>query len=83
MDQATKDKEAVAKMIGARDAMTLAIDRIRILENKMKEVRTECDRINKGFSGSVYLEVYRDSKYTSIKINDLFKNIDNIITSVI
>jgi hypothetical protein len=84
-DQIAKDKEAIAKMVGAKSAMEAAIRRIETLENCIKSVREQVDVIGKAFGESVHLNVYSYSHrdYRVIKARDLFGGIDNTIKAVL
>lgn len=82
-DQVAKDKEAVAKMIGAKEAMSSAINRIKTLEEALVYARENCRRISKCFSEDVYLRVYERGDYKPIKLIDQFKDIDAKICGVI
>lgn len=82
-DQIAKDKEAVAKMIGAKDAMQASINRIKLLEETLTSVRESCKRINLGFNDKIYLETYTGGGWKPVKINDLLKEVDVKISGVI
>lgn len=84
-DQIAKDKEAIAKMVGAKSAMEAAIRRIETLENCIKSVREQVDVIGKAFNEDVHLNVYSYSHrdYKVIKVKDLFAGIDNTIKAVL
>lgn len=84
-DQIAKDKEAIARMVGAKSAMEAAIRRIEVLENCIKSVREQASVIGKSFNDNVHLEVYSYShqNYRVVKAKDLFGGIDNTIKAVL
>lgn len=84
-EQIARDKEAIAKMVGAKSAMEAAIRRIEALEDCLKSVRQQSDVIGKAFNETVHLNVYSNNHrdYRVIKARDLFAMIDNTIKAVL
>lgn len=84
-EQIAKDKEAIARMVGAKSAMESAIRRIDVLEQCIKSVREQVGVIGKSYSENVHLNVYSVSArdYRVIKAKDLFAAIDNTIKAVL
>lgn len=84
-DQIAKDKEAIAKMVGAKTAMEAAIRRVETLEKCLASVREQSSVLGKAFGESVHLNVYSYSHrdYRVTKARDLFDAIDNTIKAVI
>lgn len=84
-EQIAKDKEAIARMVGAKSAMEAALRRIETLEKCIHSVREQAATIGKAFNADVHLNVYsvahRD--YRVVKVKDLFANIDNTIKAVL
>lgn len=84
-EQIARDKEAIAKMVGAKSAMEAAIRRIEVLEECLKSVRRQSEVIGKAFNETVHLNVYSHNhrEYRVIKVSDLFAMIDNTIKAVL
>lgn len=76
--QIEKDKEAVAKMIGAKSAMEAAIRRIETLELALKTTADKVDSIRKAYSEDTYINVYvtKESGFRPVKVRDIFTEID-------
>lgn len=84
-EQIAKDKEAVARMNGAKAAMEAAIRRIEVLECSLASVREQASVIGKAFGETVHLNVYSPSHrdYRVVKARDLFDGLDNTIKAVL
>ncbi len=84
-EQIARDKEAIAKMVGAKSAMESAIRRIEVLEDCLRSVRQQSAVIGKAFNETVHLNVYNSNlrDYRVTKASDLFANIDNTIKAVL
>lgn len=84
-EQIAKDKEAIAKMVGAKSAMEAAIRRIEVLEKCIESVREQVDVIGKSFNENVHLNVYSYShrQYQILSVKTLFSTIDNTIKTVL
>jgi len=84
-DQIAQEKEAVARMVGAKDAMQKAIARIQTLENCLKDIREQAYTVGKAYGSEVHLNVYLSSeyRYCVVKAKDLFDRIDNTIKAVL
>lgn len=69
-DQIAKHKEAVAKMIGAKDAMQATLDRIKRLEAALQEAKATFDMVTKNVGDSLALSVSHQGKweYRTLKI---------------
>lgn len=79
-DQIAKDKEAVRAMIGAKASMEAALRRIEVLENALKSVRHQSERLGKAFGPDVFLNVYQTGgDYKPERATTLFLNIDTTI----
>lgn len=82
--QIAKDKEAVKAMTGAKAAMEASLRRINTLEEALKSVRWQSERLGKAFGESVFLNVYQpggDIKPERASI--LFEKIDDTIKKVL
>lgn len=68
-DKVAKEKEALAKVVGAKDAMSSLIDRTKTLENTLgttlKSIQTLISRVDCG----LYVQVYRSGRteYITVK----------------
>lgn len=84
-EQIAKDREAIARMVGAKSAMEAAIRRIEVLEQCIKSVREQVDVIGKSFNESVHLNVYSYShrQYHVVSVKTLFSTVDNTIKAVL
>ncbi len=84
-EQIAKDKEAVARMIGAKSAMEAAINRVEQLERTMAAVRQRLEYVSKAFSGEIYISVYdaRASRYEARPIKDVFGELDRQMRAVL
>lgn len=82
-DQIAKDKEAVARMIGAKTAMEAAQRRIEALEGALRNVRSRCDHVNKAFGDAAHFYVRHDQSWKVRSAKDIFGDIDRIIGSVL
>lgn len=61
------NKEVLAKLVGARDAMTQALDRIRELENLLGASAGALETLAKSIPGEVYMKVWAgDYKYVKV-----------------
>lgn len=82
--QIAKDKEAVKAMTGAKAAMEAALSRIRTLEEALKSVRWQSERLGKAFGKDMFLNVYQaNGDYKPERANDLFLKIDETIKKVL
>lgn len=84
-DQIAKDKEAVARMAGAKSAMESALRRIETLEKCLRDVREQSAVLGKAFGETIHLNVYSYSRgdYRVTKARDLFDGIDNTIKAAL
>lgn len=86
-EQIAKDKEAVARMIGAKTAMEAAQRRIETLELALKTVRFQCEQVGKAFSDSAHFYTYNPKNTTGgwevRKARDIFSDIDVTIGKVL
>lgn len=82
-DQIAKDKEAVAKMIGAKDAMAAAIRRVSDLESTLGAVRSELQRIDKEVSGALYVRSFVQNEWKVIPLKEVFERVDATIRKVL
>lgn len=82
-EQIAKDKEAVARMIGAKAAMEAAQRRIETLEGALKSVRQRCDCVSKAFGEAAHFNVYHQTNWQVRSAKDIFRDIDNVIKAVL
>lgn len=82
-EQIAKDKEAVARMIGAKSAMEAAQRRIEALESALKNVRFRCEYVSKAFGDAAHFKVYHDNDYRVRSAKDIFDDIDRVIKAVL
>jgi len=82
--QIAKDKEAVKAMTGAKAAMEASLRRINTLEEALKSVRWQSERLGKAFGKDMFLNVYQaNGDYKPERANDLFLKIDDTIKKVL
>jgi hypothetical protein len=82
-EQIAKDKEAVARMIGAKAAMEAAQRRIEMLESALKNVRSRCDCVAKAFGEAAHFKVYHQGDWKVRSAKEIFSEIDNTIKAVL
>lgn len=82
-EQIAKDKEAVARMIGAKSAMEAAQRRIETLESTLRNVRSRCDCVAKAFGDAAHFNVYHDRDWRVRSAKDIFGDIDRVIKAVL
>ncbi|WP_210203037.1 hypothetical protein [Pseudaminobacter soli (ex Li et al. 2025)] len=84
-EQIAKDKEAVARMIGAKTAMEAAQRRIELLEQTLKSVQSRCDCVSKSFGEAAHFNVYHPQAGTWAvrSAKDIFRDINNAINAVL
>lgn len=82
-EQIAKDKEAVARMIGAKTAMEAAQRRIELLENRLRTVQSECQTVSRAFGESAYFKVYHQTDWKVRSAKEIFNDIDNLIKAVL
>lgn len=82
-EQIAKDKEAVARMIGAKAAMEAAQRRIETLETALKSTRNQCERVAAAFGDAAHFNVYHGTGWAVRSAKDIFRDIDNTIKAVL
>lgn len=82
-EQIAKDKEAVARMIGAKTAMEAAQRRIELLESRLRSVQAECQVVARAFGDSAYFKVYHQTDWKVRNSKEIFNDIDNLIKAVL
>jgi len=84
-EQIAKDKEAVARMIGAKTAMEAAQRRIETLEYALKSLRFQCENVGKAFGEAAHFNVYdhKAQQWGVRKARDIFAEIDATIGKVL
>lgn len=82
-EQIAKDKEAVARMIGAKSAMEAAHRRIETLESALRNVRSRCDCVQKAFGEGAHFNVYHDNGWKVRSAKEIFGDIDRVIKAVL
>lgn len=82
-EQIAKDKEAVARMIGAKSAMEAAQRRIETLEGALRNVRIRADSVAKAFGDAAHFNVYHDQGWKVRSAKDIFGDIDRVIKAVL
>lgn len=86
-DQIAKDKESIAKMVGAKSAMEAALRRIDTLESALKNVRSRCDCVSKAFGDAAHFNVHHPhgggNNWHVRSAKDIFCDIDNTIKAVL
>jgi hypothetical protein len=72
-EQVAKDKEAVARMIGAKSAMEAAQRRIELLEGALRQAKVNLEAISKPFGPEVFINVWsmQDNAQKRIQLADL------------
>lgn len=82
--QIAKDKEAVKAMTGAKAAMEASLRRINTLEEALKSVRWQSERLGKAFGENVFLNVYQTGgDIKPERASSLFEKIDETIKKVL
>ena len=82
-EQIAKDKEAVARMIGAKSAMEAAQRRIETLEFTLKNVRSRVEHVGKAFGGEAFIRVFIGGDWKTLPARDVFAEIDATIGKVL
>lgn len=82
-EQIAKDKEAVARMAGAKASMEAALRRIQSLETSLKTVQEECRAVGKAFGDNAHFKVWHNNGYVVRSALDIFNDINNRINAVL
>lgn len=85
VDQIAKDREAVARMVGAKDSMEAAIRRVAILEGTLRDVRERAAVLGKALGPSVYIGAYRhpEGRNVPTPASTLSAELDAVIAKVL
>jgi len=78
-----KDKEAVARMSGAKSAMEGALARVKTLESAFRFIDAVNLETSKAFGPKMYIKVYRDAAWKTLPLSDQFDAIAKKIASVL
>lgn len=86
-EQIAKDKAAVEAMKNAKSNMDAALQRIALLESRLRSVQEQCRHIGKAFGDSAYFNVWQHNNagggWAVRKASDIFRDIDNTIAAVL
>lgn len=78
-EQIAKDKEAVRAMVGAKDNMVSALNRIQVLERALADVQRKCARVATAFGENAHFNVWHDGAYAVRSAKTIFDDIDAAI----
>jgi hypothetical protein len=81
-DQITKDKEAVARMVGAKSAMEAAQRRIEALEACLRQCESDLAKWQKDFGDKIAASEYVDGAHKFTPVFTQFQNARNRIAKV-
>jgi predicted phosphoadenosine phosphosulfate sulfurtransferase len=82
-EQIAKDKEAVARMVGAKAAMEAAQRRIELLESRLRSVREDCAYVAKALGDAAHFRIYHMNDWRVRPAKEIFNDIDNTIKAVL
>ena len=82
-EQIAKDKEAVARMTGAKSAMEASLRRIELLEARLRRVKVQCAEVSKSFGDYAHFKVWKNGDHVVRSAKEIFTEIDQSINEVL
>lgn len=82
-ERIAKDKEAVAKMAGAKDAMAAALRRIETLEMALKAAQRQFADLASGIGDGLYIQIIENSSWKAVPLKGELVKWSAAITKVL